>query len=84
VDPVRRCEVRHPESLTFTKAAGRGPLSPPPSTPHVDKPVAAAPDRRGHGVKEKLCTLRDYRHTCGLCIRCDEKRSQDHKCPEAI
>ena len=46
--------------------------------------VAGADDRRGHGVDAKLNTLRDYRRARGLCIRCGEKWSRDHRCPEQI
>jgi hypothetical protein len=48
-------------------------------------PVAVAPaERRGRGLDDKLNTLHDYRHARGLCIRCGEKWSRDHKCPEAV
>lgn len=29
-------------------------------------------------------TLRSYWRACGLCVRCGEKWSRDHKCPEAL
>lgn len=38
----------------------------------------------GHGVEAKLATLHDYQRARGLCIRCGEKWSRDHRCPEAI
>lgn len=41
-------------------------------------------DRRGRGVEDKLKTLRDYRRARGLCIRCGEKWSCDHKCSETV
>jgi hypothetical protein len=87
VDPVRHREVCRLEPFNFAKSAGRAPLPhvPPPQwAEHDDKPTVMAPDRRGHGVEEKLSTLHDYCCAHGLCIRCVEKWSRDHKCPEAI
>jgi len=46
--------------------------------------VAGADDHRGRGVDAKLNTLRDYRWAHGLYIRCGEKWSHDHRCPEQI
>lgn len=45
---------------------------------------APADDRRPRGVEDKLATLRSYRCARGLCVRCGEKWSRDHKCPEAL
>ena len=45
---------------------------------------AQADDRRPHGVEDKLNTLRSYRRAHSLCVRCGEKWSRDHKCPEAL
>ena len=87
VDPVRRREVRRLEPFTFAKAPARGPLPlNPPSqrVERVDRQAVPGADRRGRGIEEKLSTLRDYRRARGLCIRCGEKWSRDHKCPEAI
>lgn len=56
--------------------------------PRPDKPglptAPVADDRRGHGVDDKLATLRNYRHACDLCYRCSEKWSRDNRCPEQI
>ena len=46
--------------------------------------VAGADDHRGRGVDAKLNTLLDYRQARGLYIRCGEKWSRDHRCPEQI
>lgn len=61
-------------------------LNPPPRQDRQDKPVNPnpVPERRARGVDDKLSTLRDYRRTRGLCFRCGEKWSRDHRCPEAI
>ena len=45
---------------------------------------AQADDRRPRGVEDKLNTLRSYRRAHSLCVRCGEKWSRDHKCPEAL
>jgi hypothetical protein len=89
VEPVRKKDFRRPELFTFAKAPvrGLGPLSHvPPWQERQDRPVPPnlGPDRRGHGVDDKLSTLRDYRRARGLCFRCGEKWSRDHRCPEAI
>jgi hypothetical protein len=44
----------------------------------------AAEDWRSRGDDAKLNTLRDYRRARGLCIRCGEKWSRDHRYPEHI
>lgn len=41
-------------------------------------------DRRSSGVDDKLSALRTYRRARGLCFRCGEKWSRDHRCPEVI
>ena len=46
--------------------------------------TGGAKDRRGHVIEAKLNTLRDYCLAHGLCIRCGEKWSWDHRCPEVI
>jgi len=46
--------------------------------------VAGDDGRRGRDVDAKLNTLCDYRLARGLCIRCGEKWSHDHHCPEQI
>jgi hypothetical protein len=35
-------------------------------------------------VEYKLATLHDYRRARGLCFRCGDKWSRDHRCPEQI
>jgi hypothetical protein len=32
----------------------------------------------------KLAALRSYRHTMGLCYKCADKWSKDHKCPPKV
>ena len=90
VDPVRTKELRQPEPFTFAKAPVRGPplplLNPPSRLDRQDKPVPPhpVPERRARGMDDKLSTLRDYRRARGLCFRCGEKWSRDHRYPEAI
>jgi hypothetical protein len=90
VDPARRHEVRRLEPFTFAKAPVRGPMPLPPPPPRLERverpaPVVVAPaERRGRGLDDKLNTIHDYWRARGLCIRCDEKWSRDHKCPEAV
>lgn len=49
-------------------------------------PTEPAPveDRRLRGLEDKLRTLRDYRRARGLCIKCGEKWSRDHRCSETV
>jgi len=90
LDTSRKKELRRPDQMQWGRLPPRAP--PPLPTPPVrgerpDRPAAAAggaEDRRGRGVDAKLNTLRDYRRACGLCIRCGEKWSSDHRCPEQI
>jgi len=87
VDPATQLEVHRPAPFNFAKIPVHGPLpsNPPPHwAERGDRPVVPGADRRGRGVEEKLSTLRDYRRARGLCIRCGEKWSRDHKYPEAI
>jgi len=46
--------------------------------------AVAGEERRPRGVEDKLNTLRSYRRARGLCIRCGEKWSRDHRCPDAL
>ena len=63
------------------------PLPLPPrgdKTDHVATEPSAVNDRRPHDVEDKLRTLRDYRRAGGLCIKCGEKWSWDHRCAEQV
>jgi len=89
VDPTRKKELRRPKPFTFARAPVRGPMPLPHPQPWQERPDRPmnpnlGPERRGHGVDDKLSTLRDYRRAHGLCVRCGEKWSRDHRCPEAI
>lgn len=60
------------------------PLSLPPKIDKA-KTILLSEDRgefaRGHLGDDKLVALRAYRRARGLCQRCVEKWSRDHKCP---
>ena len=90
LDSSRKKELRRPEAFQWAKLLPRAPqpLPVPPVRGEWPKRAAAtavgAEDRRGRGVDAKLDTLRDYRRTRGLCIRCGEKWSRNHRCPEQV
>ncbi|CAD6242180.1 unnamed protein product [Miscanthus lutarioriparius] len=89
VDLTRKKELRRPKPFTFARAPVRGPMPLPHPQPRQERPDRpmnpnSGPERRGHGVDDKLSTLRDYRRVHGLCVRCGEKWSRDHRCPKAI
>jgi hypothetical protein len=90
LDSSRKKDLRRPDAYQWAKLP---PRAPPPllaqagradRLDQVPGPVVAAEDRRTRGVDAKLNTLRDYRRARGLCIRCGEKWSRDHRCPENI
>jgi predicted aspartyl protease len=71
-----------------TKPASRGanPLPPPPridkkSTPifHEEKKMC-----EGKSLEERMAALRAYRRAKGLCVRCAEKWSREHKCVATV
>jgi transposase InsO family protein len=80
--------VRRTDQYGGIKHVPRGPPHLPPP-PRPDKPVLPGhppviEGRRGRGVDDKLTALRDYRRARGLCYRCGEKWSRDHRCSEQI
>jgi len=87
LESTRRKEGRRPETFTSNKFAGVRPtVAQIPLTANKnDKAAPAAGDERhGHGVEDRLNTLRSYRRARGLCIHCGEKWSGDHRCSENI
>jgi len=87
LESTRRKEGRCLDTFMANKFAGVWPTV--PQVPlAADKNDKAAPavgaDRRGHGVEDRLNTLRSYRRARGLCIHCGEKWSLDHRCSENI
>jgi hypothetical protein len=66
----------------------RGPLPLPPP-PRIDKqPVPVLPDEKklceGKSSEERMAALRSYRKAKGLCIRCAERWSREHKCAASV
>ncbi|RLN23391.1 uncharacterized protein C2845_PM07G03090 [Panicum miliaceum] len=73
------------------KAFSKGPM-PLPLPPKNDRVVHIphTDDRRSaeaansRSVDDKLAALHAYRRAKGLCVKCAEKWSRGHKCPEAV
>jgi len=87
LESTRRKEGRRLDTFTSNKFAGvRHPVPQVPlAADKNDKAVlAVGVERRGHGVEDRLNTLRSYRHARGLYIHCGEKWSYDHRCSENI
>jgi hypothetical protein len=90
LDTSRKKELCCPEAFQWAKLPPRAPQPLPVPPVRGDRQERAAgaaggaEDQRGRGVDAKLNTLRDYRRARGLCIRCGEKWSRDHCCPEQI
>jgi hypothetical protein len=66
----------------------RGPLPLPPP-PRIDKqPLPVLPDEKklceGKSPEERMAALRSYRKAKGLCIRCAERWSREHKCAASV
>lgn len=59
------------------------PLSPPPKLEKVDD-KRLAEQSRSRSVHDRLSALRAYRHAKGLYVKCAQKWSRDHKCPDSI
>jgi hypothetical protein len=80
--PNRNRGFRKTESLPSSKFVTRNPLPLPP-TPRVDSSGvnAAAEQVRGHPQDDKWAALRAFRRAKGLCVKCAEKWSREHKCP---
>jgi hypothetical protein len=80
--PNRNRGFRKTESLPSSKFVTRNPLPLPP-TPRVDSSGvnAAAEQVRGHPQDDKWAALRAFRRAKGLCVKCAEKWSPEHKCP---
>ncbi|RLN34019.1 hypothetical protein C2845_PM03G27810 [Panicum miliaceum] len=61
---------------------------PLPSPPVVDKQPKSPDDKRAvpgaKSAEEKLVALHAYRHAHGLCERCTERWSRDHKCSSTV
>lgn len=87
VNPSRRRDGKRAEPFHYAKFPPKGaqPLPPPPDREgRIPVGAPGVEDRRPRGVDAQLATLRNYRRDRGLCVRCGEKWSRDHHCPEQI
>ncbi|CAO2166027.1 unnamed protein product [Urochloa humidicola] len=90
-DPYKKKDFRRSDYSLTSKSFSGSPL-PLPVPPRAEKPsgYAQAHDRRGteaarlKPVEDKLSALCAYRRARGLCVKCAEKWSRDHRCPETI
>lgn len=82
-EPVKRREFRRPDPSTFSRPYAKGPLLLPPP-PVSDKLGQGTDDKRlqstGRSTDDKWASLKAFRRARGLCDRCAEKWSRDHKC----
>lgn len=84
-------EIKKPDSWSAPRVFSRGP-QPLPLPPRSDRPgsSAMAQDRRGvdaaryKPTNDKLAALRAYRRAKGLCEKCAERWSREHKCADSI
>ncbi|CAO2191183.1 unnamed protein product [Urochloa humidicola] len=84
-DGPKKKEFRQPDYFPLPKTPVKQAF-PLPQPPKVEK----AEDRRhsdasrGKSTDEKLSALRSYRRARGLCVKCAEKWSRDHRCPDSV
>jgi len=91
LDRNKTREVHRSDSSFAGRASARG-LLPLPLPPQGDKlQYQQSPESHRHGEPsrgrppdDKLTALRAYRRAKGLCIKCAEKWSRDHKCPDSV
>lgn len=90
-DLVRRPYPRRPDHYATLRPSAPVPMPLPPPPLKLDKvPVTQAADRRGldsarvKSTDDKWATIKAYRQARGLCIKCAEKWSKDHRCAESI
>lgn len=87
-EPGRKRDF-HQHGVGFSsRTPFKGPL-PLPLPPKPDKAIrfsstAPADERKGRGIDDKLAALKAYRRARGLCVKCAEKWSRDHRCPDSI
>ncbi|XP_035823161.1 uncharacterized protein [Zea mays] len=85
----RRLEHRRPEWASSGKGYGKSSVPPfltarPDKTGAVIEETKPAEQHRARVLDDKLAALRAYRRAKGLCQRCAEKWSRDHKCPPTV
>jgi hypothetical protein len=90
-DLVRRPYPRRPDHYATLRPSAPVPMPLPPPPLKLDKvPVTQAEDRRGldsarvKSTDDKWATIKAYHRARGLCIKCAEKWSKDHRCAESI
>ncbi|CAN6343657.1 unnamed protein product [Urochloa humidicola] len=81
----KRNEIRKPEYFQTPKPPVKQSF-PLPQPPRVEKAEdrRVADNGRNRTTDDKLSALRSYRRARGLCIKCAEKWSRDHRCPETV
>jgi hypothetical protein len=85
----RRLEHRCPEWASSGKGYGKSSV-PPFLAARLDKTRAmieetkSAEQHRARVLDDKLAALHAYRRAKGVCQRCAEKWSRDHKCPPIV
>lgn len=84
-----RLEHRRPEWASSRKRYGKSSEPPfltarPDKTGAVIEETKPAEQHRARVLDDKLAALRAYRRAKGLCQRCAEKWSRDHKCPPTV
>lgn len=90
-EPARRRDFRRSDGGFRSKSAPKGP-HPLPAPPNSDKKtITTAPPAGnsvgptvGHSVEDRLVALRAYRRAKGLCDKCAEKWSRDHRCAATV
>jgi hypothetical protein len=70
------------DSYYGSKYVPKGPHPPPPRTDKQISPILHEEKKicEGKSVEERMIALRAYRRAKGLCVRCVEKWSREHKC----
>jgi hypothetical protein len=91
-DSSRRRDFKRSDSSYMSKSTSKNPL-PLPAPPARDKQGNSllAEDRRGadstrtaSSLETKAATLRSYRRAMGLCYKCNERWSREHKCAPTV
>jgi hypothetical protein len=81
--------TRKHEQGSFQRFTPRAPLPLPPPPPRIDKqPTHVLPEEKwlceGKSLEDKWAALKTYRRAMGLCIKCAEKWSREHRCAPSV
>ncbi|WVZ81560.1 hypothetical protein U9M48_028917 [Paspalum notatum var. saurae] len=81
----KRSVPRRPDAYMPPRAVPAGPM-PLPLPPQRDKPVdlRQADPSRAKSAEDRWSALRAYRRACGLCIKCAEPWTKEHRCSAAV